>query len=751
MERFNASAVDLKSTPERIRVESSLIKAHANTSNVQVYESDCSVFVTFDFVFDESCTPVDSRISCPERIALEYRIPVEDNHTPEIWAIRSDFPKDLPHLNPVKSDKPASICLWRNGGNKALYEHRGVQGLLGVLVQWLTDAQDGTLQADGWEPTPRESDIRVFCKVGDLQKLIHALMSEDSQVQYAESSHHLFLFNDEPVIGSIIPKHSFSTRAKYKYGVTNSPNGGVNGVSVDSAIILLIAPLSSEPNKHLPLDITTEESFENYLNYCGINYSAHQLKQHVRSTLNKRHRLSEIYLSILIAHRRPMRLIDNIPDLAEGEAGKIEIISLLVIADVNNNYSLTFRHSSLASEGSRKLLSTISKTADIDGKHVAIAGCGAIGSSLADMLCKQGIWKLTLIDKDRFSPHNPGRHVLSKHRISEPKVFGLEAYLKFNYHTEEIRPLWQDLDRHNVVSPEIMQSTLLVDCTANPRVSNEIDIGIRTLPATKCYVSKAGRIGIFLSRNKDQTFFDLDLISYLAAVQHDKVSTWLSNEDTLDNMYLGIGCGSSTFELPYCTIQNHNAFFQTLINQKLRDISSTGAYINTLDEDFLPSGHIKMEVPRFTEYTLNDRGQNWTVALSADAQAVIESWTEQDLPHEATGYLIGAFNTTLKRITIVGATYVPQKEPSRSSAELPPVCRDTEAMNTFIKTGGQIFPVGTWHSHPCDSAEPSKKDQATLSNLTQALSECPQPYIMLINSKDNGKTISLITPDAWHG
>ena len=746
MERFNASAVDLKSTSERIRIEHSLISAHARTSNLCVYESGHSVFIAFDFIFDESCTPTDPRISCPEQIALEYRKPVDDSQPPEIWAIRENFPKDLPHLNPVSRDKPASICLWRDGGNKSLYEHRGVLGLLDILLEWLCDAQDGTLQHDGWEPTPRGSDVQIFCRVGDLQRLIHNLMNEQTQIQYAQSSTDLMFVDAEPIIGSISQKRQFSGQGRHKYKITNSKSG----FNADSAIALLLAPLTSESNKHNPLEITAEEDLDNYLNYCDIDYSSYQLKQYARSLLPKKNKPNTVYLSVLIAHKRPIRLIQDVPDLAEGDAGKIEIIALLAIVDVKNNYSLTFRPCSLASEGSRPLLSKVSKTTDVDGKHVAVAGCGAIGSAIADMLCKQGIRRLTLVDKDRFSPHNPARHVLGKNSTNTPKVYGLSAYLQFNYHTENINPLWLDLDRHNVASPEIMQASLLIDCTANPGISNEIDLGTRGLPATKCYISKAGRMGIFLSRSPKQTFFDLDLISYLAATQYEKVSAWLSNEETLDRTNLGIGCGSNTFEMPYCTIQNHNAFFQTLINQKLRDTGFASVCINTLDENFLPSGHITMSVPEFTESIIGEGQQRWAVALSSEVQNIIETRTHADLPNEATGFLMGAFNTTLKRITIVSATYVPQKNPSSTSAELPPVCDDAEAMEIFNKTGGHIFPVGTWHSHPSYSAAPSPRDKITLAGLTQTLSENPQPYIMLINSQDNQKSLSLITPEEWY-
>jgi hypothetical protein len=66
-------------------------------------------------------------------------------------------------------------------------------------------------------------------------------------------------------------------------------------------------------------------------------------------------------------------------------------------------------------------------------KHVAILGCGAVGSFVADTLACSGIGRLTLVDSDEYSEDNVFRHVLPPHFIGSPKVVGLKIFLESRY------------------------------------------------------------------------------------------------------------------------------------------------------------------------------------------------------------------------------------------------------------------------------------------------------------------------------
>lgn len=66
-------------------------------------------------------------------------------------------------------------------------------------------------------------------------------------------------------------------------------------------------------------------------------------------------------------------------------------------------------------------------------KHVAVLGCGAVGSVVADTLAAAGVGTLTLVDADEYSEDNVFRHVLDPVYIGFPKTLGLKHQLQARY------------------------------------------------------------------------------------------------------------------------------------------------------------------------------------------------------------------------------------------------------------------------------------------------------------------------------
>ena len=78
---------------------------------------------------------------------------------------------------------------------------------------------------------------------------------------------------------------------------------------------------------------------------------------------------------------------------------------------------------------------------ELFGKHVAVLGCGAVGSVVADALSASGVGKLTLVDHDEYSEDNIFRHVLDSLWIDVPKVHGLQYELERKYPGLKVAPV----------------------------------------------------------------------------------------------------------------------------------------------------------------------------------------------------------------------------------------------------------------------------------------------------------------------
>lgn len=56
-------------------------------------------------------------------------------------------------------------------------------------------------------------------------------------------------------------------------------------------------------------------------------------------------------------------------------------------------------------------------------RHVLIVGIGGVGGAAAEMLCRAGVGRLTLIDADTVAPSNINRQLIATHSsIGQPKV-----------------------------------------------------------------------------------------------------------------------------------------------------------------------------------------------------------------------------------------------------------------------------------------------------------------------------------------
>src|SRR5215468_5279245 len=88
----------------------------------------------------------------------------------------------------------------------------------------------------------------------------------------------------------------------------------------------------------------------------------------------------------------------------------------------SERYSRQILFAGIGVEGQRKML----------GAHVAVAGCGALGSFQAEALARAGVGRLTIVDRDYIEPSNLQRQWLFEEADAEaglPKAVAAERAL----------------------------------------------------------------------------------------------------------------------------------------------------------------------------------------------------------------------------------------------------------------------------------------------------------------------------------
>jgi molybdopterin/thiamine biosynthesis adenylyltransferase len=101
--------------------------------------------------------------------------------------------------------------------------------------------------------------------------------------------------------------------------------------------------------------------------------------------------------------------------------------------------------------------------------HIALIGCGALGSAVVDLLVRAGIGKLTIVDRDYVELHNLQRQTLyTEEDVSShtPKAEAAATRLREINSEVTIEPVITDFNSEN--AEEIVRdSTVLVDGTDN--------------------------------------------------------------------------------------------------------------------------------------------------------------------------------------------------------------------------------------------------------------------------------------------
>lgn len=106
------------------------------------------------------------------------------------------------------------------------------------------------------------------------------------------------------------------------------------------------------------------------------------------------------------------------------------------------------------------------------GKHVAVVGCGAVGSFTAELLARSGVGKLTLVDGDRLLPGNCVRHLADRSHVPKRKVDAVRDVLVGRQLIEQdhITAMAEELTPQTAADL-FLSADLVIDAAANATVT----------------------------------------------------------------------------------------------------------------------------------------------------------------------------------------------------------------------------------------------------------------------------------------
>ena len=367
-----------------------------------------------------------------------------------------------------------------------------------------------------------------------------------------------------------------------------------------------------------------------------------------------------------------------------------------------------------------------------NGKTVEIWGCGALGSAIAEHLCRAEVGRLILRDNSRVAPGVLGRQNFEDEDIGEGKAAALAARLL------RIRPdfdvvseptdltvgLEADMDWSN-------GADVVFDVTASPAVLKRLEmLRARRRPSASLVgmmIGHQARNGLVVAARSAATGGTADAVRKARLVAEWKPNLrefaeefWPAGPRS-DPFFPEPGCSDPTFTGSGAEVAALAATMFLAATDQLADgkTDMTATFVS-LPSATTPTTSVTLSFR--PDLVLKDAFGGYEVRFAASAAAEMRAWirrSERLAPRAETGGLLFGERDDALRVLWVSDVLGPPPDSEASPSEF--VCgtagvdEATEAIRE--RSRGASLPVGMWHTHPDSVPVPSPKDFEGMSQI----------------------------------
>ncbi len=377
------------------------------------------------------------------------------------------------------------------------------------------------------------------------------------------------------------------------------------------------------------------------------------------------------------------------------------------------------------------------------GKRVALWGCGAIGGLIAEHLVRAGVSQLKLFDRGRVAPSLLIRQNFSALDANEPKAAALAGRLQSIAPGLQVTTRSEDLISHTLAEPDWdADADLIIDATASLQVRSKLEALLkeheRQAPIATLMISATARQAVAVLAPTGYRAGPLDALRRLgiAAIARDWLSDWSEafwTQGAIDGLRQPEpGCSNPTFVASHTDVAALSAQALNALAQILAE------------PDDAASGLLISCSPHRREHRFRFRPDMRWIADGIDFRMSMNAWRdmtgwvragarERSAEHETGGLLFGELDETLGIAWITNVSGPPRDSTfspegfvcgTHGTREL---CEDYRA-----RTDGIVRYIGTWHSHPVGSAQPSFTDYLGITDIFTAAPDDGAHHLMAI-------------------
>ncbi len=670
-------------------------------------------------------------IKAVETIAVSFD--PSDNHTPEVLALREDFPK-VPHTNLRLLNKPMSLCLYDRPYSE-IKHHWTATRFVKQVHRWLSDTSSGRLHGNDQplEPLFGGSKTKLvlprdLIENPDSTKVfqLYAVQVDDGYTLIAENDYKGP--NQEIEFLATIMKCN-----TVEHGIINR-----RPISLKE-LHDFVSPIGLDLLSTLEGTLIRRFEEKKIVNLLRKKLLLIVLFPKTR-TSGSNIEATDIYSFLCCDPISKIGEEIGVWQMNNGIPGRILKSSGNSQTTRNDGTNLRIDLCTTMFSFSKKMAAELNGSSDTDENTICLIGTGALGSQIFMNLIRSGFGVWTLIDEDILLPHNLAKHFLLRFNVGYPKAQELAKYANFMLREKVVKDaivgvvgeLSKKKDR---IKKALNSSNIILDCSASIAVSKylakESEISSRII---SCFLNPSGNDFVMLGedKNKEYPINVIEMQYYRNIVTNTRLNDHLYSKDE------GVRYSNSCRDISSTVPQDYFGMYSAIGSKFFKDIAIQGepfASIWHFDESRIAIDRYSINIEKIYKKKIG----KWTLFTDEFFIQKVKRFRSERLPNETGGILIGSFDLEYNIIYIIDSVLSPP-----DSEEWPMTyvrgCEGLEREVSRIQklTLNNLEYVGEWHSHPdVHDCMPSTNDHIAFSWLIELMKIEGLPAIMLIVGDEN--------------
>lgn len=641
----------------------------------------------------KSKSQTDKGVKSIENITMEF--PKEFPYKAPMVYLRDDFNRNFPHINPIV-DK-FNPCIFEGSVDELLQQPLWIDGILDQLIDWLeTSASNSLINPEqGWEPM-RVDDNHGFI-IYDREFLI------DKHVVNKQFDSNVF----------------FNKTDNFLIARVNEREEKID--KFDNTIMLSFYS-NVVSDEYLPYNIKNFTDLEAFATKNNIYNFKESINRNFVEL--KKQDVKLLFVSFFI--KRPYSVIGSDLD--------IEILNFTLELKQYKKTNEVYSYAKVnilsgLNLSDTKLLQQFSGVKRVikETQMIMQIGCGSVGSKVALHLARNGNDNFKLIDEKYFVPNNNARHALFSLSSLNSKVELLqEAMQKIGL--KNIDPVSKNI--FDIENFKTTNEDIIIDSTASLSVNNYLTTKLFQGRLIHTSLYNNGTIAFVGIEGKNREVKIIDIISFMyqKCTEDNEIAKRITDTHATYQS-IGQGCGSFTTVSSDATISISSAGMSNLIQSKIDNgFDNNGEFwLGLLDDNNLGMSWKKTIIqPLSLKHIKGIDNGDWEIRIFKNVldNIKIESDKWNDL--ETGGILIGHISIPTQTIVITGQIEAPEDSIMDKCKFYSGVKGLGEKLKFIEKSSaGMITQLGTWHSHPNSSSNPSSIDIDSKKKMYQDRNDMP--------------------------